>query len=98
MECGSVLPLSSGSGGAAAVSPVHPAHPTAGAALPHSKAGAALPRSGSFPFRRLGAVVGGDDVAHQAVAHHVALAEVAEADAVDALQDLHGVLEAGGLA
>src|SRR5262245_50891195 len=50
------------------------------------------PSSLLFGFR-VGAVVGGDDVAHQPVAHDVALAEVAEADAVDAGEDLYRVLE-----
>src|SRR5262245_35119692 len=50
-------------------------------------------RDGAF-----GAVVRRADVAHQAMADDVALAELAETDAVDAGEDLAGVLESRRLA
>src|SRR4051794_23264574 len=41
-------------------------------------------------------VVGAHDFLHQRVADHVAVGELAEADALDVLEDLHGVHHSGG--
>lgn len=42
-------------------------------------------------------IIGGDDLLHQRMAHHVACRQTADGDILDALQHTHGLLEAADL-